>query len=232
MYGDLCAGNYCQDVEETAWPELEPHPRDVILLVKYHIHSEAYSQPPMVFCPHVYLERLPCGPVGIAAHTRLSSRQLHEFTNTANKVESRPWMMDKAAAWLRTWMNGNTHNESDKWCPPDINWVLAPTDLASRIDSIPSTLIANDVTFAVRRPGEGKIQNKKRKHELDDALPHPELQDPGLDGGMAGAPALAMEMGAPQGRTAAPSSEAANGGGSGLGSAKGCGRWNRGSGGG
>ena len=50
-----------KDTISTDWPEQPPHPKDIILLVKHEMSDTDLSQPPVVFCPNAFYERLPQG---------------------------------------------------------------------------------------------------------------------------------------------------------------------------
>ena len=77
----------------TDWPDASPHPGDIILLVKQHLDDAEYSQEPVVFCPDFCFQRLPLRPGGVDPRTRLSSRQVKEFTKTSTAVAVKPWVM-------------------------------------------------------------------------------------------------------------------------------------------
>ena len=88
-----------QDVQwdgaiETAWPRLEPHPHDVILVVTQYFDDASYCQDPVVFVPNANFERLSSGPSRQDARSQLSERQIKEFRATAEKVRVRPWCLE------------------------------------------------------------------------------------------------------------------------------------------
>ena len=83
-------------VIETDWPEAEPHPADVILLVKQHLDDSEYSQPPIVFVPDFCFQRLPSRPGGVDPRTKMSDRQVKEFNKTSKAVSAKPWVMTQA----------------------------------------------------------------------------------------------------------------------------------------
>ena len=116
--------NWTGDVQ-TAWPDLEPHPSDVILLVKHHIDDPSYSQEPLVFCPHVNFQKLGRGPVSHGRHVGLSYRQQRGFTKTAEKIAQRPWLMTDASEWLQGWLERVKHDNYTDCSPPDISWAFS-----------------------------------------------------------------------------------------------------------
>ena len=195
---------------ETAWPLLEPHPKDVILLVKQYIDDPVYCQEPQVFCPHENFAKLGRGPGSTAPHVALSERQLVEFSKTADKIEKRPWLMTEGAAWLRGWMECNKNNAYSDCEPPDVSWVVTPHDDKQDLTPRPSTLLTSDLDFVLREPAhiqisQAKAQPKRGVKRGRDALPEPEPVVPGPDRSIWGAPQNEMEMGAPKGVTAAKS---------------------------
>ena len=78
------------------WPALEPHPADIILLVKQCLDDEQYSQEPLVFCPNACWEKLAGKCPDVDVRTKLSDRQTKEFTKTSIAVAAKPWVMTKA----------------------------------------------------------------------------------------------------------------------------------------
>ena len=161
----------------TAWPDIAPHGRDVILLVKHTIDASTYSQDPVVFATHQHMLKLANGPASCAARGKLSARQVHEFSITAQKIGARPWLMTEGATWMNQWIKDNQDGHSPEWVPPCIDWVLSDHP-ASATPMIPSSLIASDVCFTETTPGEIKIGSKPIRPDQD-ALPEQEPRDRG-----------------------------------------------------
>ena len=64
-----------KDEVETAWPDLESRPDDVIMVNKLYMSSTSLSQPPMVFCPAVLLQKLNIKDLQVANSAVRSARQ-------------------------------------------------------------------------------------------------------------------------------------------------------------
>ena len=91
------------DSIETSWPELEPDPRDVVLLTKHYKSSLELSQPPAVFCPAAWMEALDAAiELQPAALAPLNARQASELGKSADFFEKPPLSMSRASAYLRT----------------------------------------------------------------------------------------------------------------------------------
>ena len=177
----ICRENFaCEKSISTAWPDVPPHGRDVILLVKHTIDADRYSQDPVVFATHQHMSQLGPGPASDAPRGKLSARQVHEFTNTADKIEARPWLMVEAAQWMRQWLQANADGTSTEWQPPCIDWALADHS-DNRTEVIPSSLVASDVCFADTVPGVIRVGSKPRGR-VDDCLPEqePRAQGPNI----------------------------------------------------
>jgi len=85
-----------------AWPELEEHPGDVVLLTKQFMHSRRLSQVPQAILPYTLLGSLPAsGPNQCLAHDTLGPTVCREYLKTADKVERAPWHLENAAKYLR-----------------------------------------------------------------------------------------------------------------------------------
>lgn len=80
----------------------EKHENDIILSVKLRIAAKSYSQVPLVFVPAASLKRLVGNGPGIVPKNKVSQKIQDELRKTATKVESKPWNMEKASAYLRS----------------------------------------------------------------------------------------------------------------------------------
>ena len=105
----------------------EPHPNDVILLVKQWVHSSALSQNPKMFFQHSKLLDVP-NKMEKMVHNRLSKRELEEFRKSAKAYLKKPWNMEIASIYLNEYCrrneeqeHGGTHNS------PPYPHTLVPT---------------------------------------------------------------------------------------------------------
>ncbi len=85
---------------ETAWPHLQQHPSDVILLTKLHIASLELSQTPMVFCPAVFMEKLDLSLLRPAPSVPLSERQARELSKSAAYFVKPPLSLERTGEYL------------------------------------------------------------------------------------------------------------------------------------
>ena len=79
----------------------EKDENDIILSVKLRIAAKSYSQVPLVFVPASSLKKLVGDGPGIVAKNKVSQKIQDELHKSAAKVESKPWNMEKASAYLR-----------------------------------------------------------------------------------------------------------------------------------
>ena len=115
---------------------------DVVLLCKQYIHSATYSQAPQLFVKSTDLDQLRLSDLRMAPRVDFSDRQVKEFTRTAVHVARRPWLLDRAAAFLQNMAKG----DSSGWKLPDIGWVIAPVRVPANVRA--ATLSADDLHFA------------------------------------------------------------------------------------
>ena len=90
---------------ETAWPDIAEHPDDVILMTKLYMASTSLSQPPIVFCPAVFLKKLNIKDLEMANSAVLSARQKKELGKSATYFDGPPLNLHKAAEYLRSLIN-------------------------------------------------------------------------------------------------------------------------------
>ena len=89
------------------WEGMEPHPRDVILLLKESISSSRLSQRPLLVLPAVLTDQLSVKDLEVSAPVDLGTRALKEFRKTADAVEKPPWNLVLASNWLRRLCDNN-----------------------------------------------------------------------------------------------------------------------------
>ena len=89
-----------------------PAPNDVFMLAKERMHSKALCQPPLLVLPAGCFRQLPAADrLGPCARNALSLTTQKEFLKTANKVESWPWHLHEASAYLRELVRANVAGE-------------------------------------------------------------------------------------------------------------------------
>ena len=97
-----------------------PSPWDVILCCKQWWSSTCLAQPPMLFLPKEYLDRLGTSPTEVRPNEKLSDKTIKEYEKTAEYVKGDPWHLDRAADYLKTWVN---QNKSGTWPAPEpLRW--------------------------------------------------------------------------------------------------------------
>ena len=78
------------DEVETAWPHLESRPDDVIMMTKLYMSSTSLSQPPMVFCPAVLLNKLNIKDLQLAPAAVLTDRQKKSWESQRHTLKDQP----------------------------------------------------------------------------------------------------------------------------------------------
>ena len=138
------------------------HPDDVFLLVKQYMSDVELCQAPVLFLPAERLRRL-SPPEDIlnmlVRRNTLSDRQIKELKKTALQLESWPWRMTDAPAYLRQVIDGAGQ------CPaptemPDISWLLAgkrPVIDLEPPPGPPSLLVEPEAESWTRQPSVSKI---------------------------------------------------------------------------
>ena len=89
------------------WHGYEPHPCDVILMVKLYASSTHACDCLKVFLPNAELAKLPPQPTELASRNALSSKQINEFSKTAAFIRKAPWHLDNAADYIDRLVHNN-----------------------------------------------------------------------------------------------------------------------------
>ena len=103
------------------WPSdsIGDHAGDVILFAKMHMASEDLSER-MVFCRNEAFHGLPVAPVPVPL-LRADAQTAKELEKTAVAVQRPPWLLARAAAYLRSLIVEPPLPE-----PPSVGWLWAP----------------------------------------------------------------------------------------------------------
>ena len=176
----------------------EPHPDDIILCVKLHLSSATLAQPPLVFCPARHFIDLDLSKLVQTPRHAFSDVQIKEFRRTATVIRARPWCLDDGAICLEELVNNNVAGSASCWVPPCIVWVCTPT---RAINVSQSMLVSStELSFAARQPSGVHVLPRP---------PKPTKKRPAAAAtltcdGMAGAPPVLVEPGAPHGSGVRP----------------------------
>ena len=130
-------------------------PRDVVFLVKQYIGSEVLTQAPEICFPFAGLEYLPqeefpLSPGKVLPREPLSRRQCQEFLKTAQLVSEPPWVLHRAARYLRALVSDNEAGSSPRWAAPAIHWVFEEPAPAQELQVAEHDIF--DFAFAVTEP--------------------------------------------------------------------------------
>ena len=215
------------DEVETAWPHLESRPDDVIMMTKLYMSSTSLSQPPMVFCPAVLLNKLNIKDLQLAPSAVLTDRQKKELGKSATYFEGPTLSMQKAAEYLRslTKCDGSPQGipEPCPWLFDDAKVIQYETvsddgDPDPALGAAGSLANPSAARVSVGPVGKPKARiSRKRPASADEAA----TAAPAVPEASAGAPPSAMDGLAPPGAgVPADSADTGRGRGRGRGTAK------------
>lgn len=89
------------------WSDLDPDPKDAILLVKHYMHSSTWSQAPMLLLPAVVAATLKRDDLTVLGSAPLGERAIKEWRKTARQVAKEPWNLFKAQKYLEDLCDNN-----------------------------------------------------------------------------------------------------------------------------
>lgn len=147
-------------VEET-FPNLPPHPMDVILRCKHYMCSREDSQPPQVVVPHSLMEALDperLGPTELCGRRSFTKRQVDEFQKTAHVVSQPPWLMHNASAYLLRLVTLNQEGADESWKAPNMTWALKGRRAQHQVPEVANLVCEEDLQFAIRAPARVAVQ--------------------------------------------------------------------------
>ena len=78
----------------------EPHPHDVIMMLKAYMSDDTYTQA-MVFAPNAALKRLAPFPLSILPRKQMNPQTRKDLQKTIEKIQAAPWSFNRAADYLR-----------------------------------------------------------------------------------------------------------------------------------
>ena len=83
------------------------HPQDVVMVCKQFWADNRLSQPPILWTPHSWFDRLRPVPWARRERNPLSDRMVQEYNKTATLVVVRPWCLLRSGAYLTEWVANN-----------------------------------------------------------------------------------------------------------------------------
>ena len=210
---------FAQEQAQTTFTE-PLHPDDIVLLVKHHLSSDGYAQPPQCLIPNSRFELLE-GVPGPAPRNVFSQIQTKEFLKTAHLVKQVPWKLDKAASYLERLVHGNADDDHHHEQPmPHVTWVFAPrrlkmptagllSDASLSTPLTPVWVTTGPASQRAVKPAEARthptaaktLAKARVKRPAAAPLPHEMPEEDGRERAppLAGAPGGAEEPGAPLG---------------------------------
>jgi hypothetical protein len=149
------------EVAHDDWKGMVHDDSDAVLLLKQYMHSENFSQVPLLVQPKEIATRLKIEDLSPALRNELGERTVHEFRKTARALATEPWNLFKAQAYLETLCDRNCSRIGS--APPALLGFFQHkmTDVPS-VAPCPST-ITSKAPSALRRVHVDQRQRSQKK---------------------------------------------------------------------
>ena len=97
------------------------------MLCKQEWAGDRLAQPPLLWIPHVYFDKLKKSnesmkvalPGTMVQRNPLSDQQVKNYSKTAAEVQKEPWKMLRAGRYLEAWIHAN--DKKDSYSPPSLS---------------------------------------------------------------------------------------------------------------
>ena len=150
-----------------------PSPNDVVVLFKQHISDQTFCGVPVVCLPEGRAALLRGSVPTVGCRHQLSDLMRSKLEITRSVIAERPWSMNAAADYLRSFVQGN-RDGTNGGSPPDIAWIWNPVRPdATMPDNItePLQAAAAPQTVRVTHRGSGRGLHGRGRGRSGEAPP-------------------------------------------------------------